>query len=585
MNNKNKNNVGLRWIWKVSGRRKINIVCLILIQLGLGISSVGLAWVLREMIDRAVAKDDQGFFAYATMLIGLVVFQIFLRAVNRFLEEYTKSTMENCFKERLFSSLLNRDYASVMAMHSGEWMNRLTSDTVAVSDGLSLILPNVAGMIVKMVGALMLILVLVPRLAYILVSGGLFLIFLTYDLRKVLKKFHKKVQEADGRLRVFFQERLGSLLIVHSFAREQQIMKEADEKMLEHKQARMKKNHFSNICNIGFGVIMRGAYVMGAIYCGYGILNGTMSYGTFTAVLQLISQIQSPFANITGYLPKYYAMIASAERLMEVEYYAEDCLEGVIGAEEISSFYKKNFLAIGLENATFTYLPPVKNEEEYTKANMPVVIENINLEIHKGEYVAFTGQSGCGKSTILKLLMCLYPLDRGERYILESDGKRVSLVSDYRCLFAYVPQGNQLMCGTIREIVTFANKDKMQDEELIWRSLTIACADGYVKEFKDGIDTMLGERGMGLSEGQIQRIAIARAVFSNNPILLLDESTSALDEDTERQLLANLRFMTDKTVLIVTHRPEVLSICDKQIIMSQNGMEIKERNVKGYVRK
>lgn len=200
------------------------------------------------------------------------------------------------------------------------------------------------------------------------------------------------------------------------------------------------------------------------------------------------------------------------------------------------------------------------------------MLENISLEIQKGEYVAFTGHSGCGKSTALKLLMSIYRLDSGKRLLVEKDGSSQPLDSRWHRLFAYVPQGNQLMSGTIRDIVSFADKSQSGDEEKIAQALKIACADEFVGELESGIDTLLGERGTGLSEGQMQRIAIARAIFSESPVLLLDEATSALDSQTEKQLLENLRSMTDKTVVIVTHRPAALEICDRVLNFSEDGV-------------
>ena len=185
--------------------------------------------------------------------------------------------------------------------------------------------------------------------------------------------------------------------------------------------------------------------------------------------------------------------------------------------------------------------------------------------------MAFTGHSGCGKSTALKLLMSIYRLDEGERFIKTSDGTETELSAKWRRLFAYVPQGNQLLSGTIREIVAFADKADMQNDVRIAQALKIACADEFISDLDNGTDTMLGERGTGLSEGQMQRIAIARAVFSGSPVLLLDEATSALDAATERKLLQNLRGMTNKTVVIVTHRPAALEICDRAVDFSENG--------------
>jgi ATP-binding cassette subfamily B protein len=600
----------MHFLWEVSSKNKLNILWLMLINMFLGALDVAFAWLLRCIIDHAVAKDVEGFCKYASCIVLLTVTQLALRAATRFLVEYSKSTTENQLKGRLFNALLTKDYSTVTSVHSGEWMNRLTSDTVVVAEGMTSILPDVAGMLIKLVGALVLIFYLVPGLAWVMIPGGFLLVFLTYVFRKVLKKLHKSIQEADGRLRVFLSERLSSLLVVKAFAREQKTSEEAFAKMSEHKKARMKRNHFSNACNIGFGIVMRGAYVGGAIYCGYGILEGTMSYGTFTAVLQLIGQIQSPFANITGYLPKYYAMIASTERLMEAEnftvsYCTMNCAsykgEGNrsfsqnseslrLSKSNIRYFYQNEFEKIGLEDASFTYMPPVADSTD-GQTPMPVVLENVSLEVKKGEYIAFTGPSGCGKSTLLKLFMCIYPLDSGTRYIeicggeeklrtrsVADDGMANKLILDdrYVQLFAYVPQGNHLMSGTILEVVTFGEKG---EEEAVWNALHIACADEFVRELPESIDTQLGERGMGLSEGQMQRIAIARAIYSDNPILLLDESTSALDEQTEKQLLSNLRLMTDKTVMIVTHRPAILAICDREVVMGEGGIvKVIDRN-------
>ena len=563
----------LQWLSITAGKAKLLVGVLVAVQAVLSVSSIAFAFILRRIINMAVQGASTGFRSSFVLLAGVIAAQIALGAAGRFLSEYTTTTVENRFKQQLFAALLTGDYASVTAVHSGEWMNRLTSDTTIIAGGVTQIVPGLIGMLVRLFGALAAILWLEPRFFWVLVPGGAAMLALTYGFRKILKRLHKNIQEADGTLRVFLQERLESLLIVRTFAKEQQTAAQADNLMEQHKAARMKRCNFSNLCNIGFAGAMNGAYLLGIGFCGYGILTGTMSYGNLMAIMQLVGQVQSPFANITGYLPRYYAMLASAERLMEAEAFAPDS-EHPLAEEKALEFYRTKLTALRLENASFTYQPPVRAEEE--QPPMPVVLKNIDLTIRKGEYIAFTGPSGCGKSTVLKLLMCLYPLDAGSRTLETASGTQ-PLTAAWRSLFAYVPQGNQLLSGTIRDIVSFGDPCKAQDDAGILRALRIACAEDFVQKLEKGLDTMLGEHGQGLSEGQMQRIAIARAVFSEHPILMLDEATSALDEATAQQLLENLRRMTDKTVLMVTHRTDQTGFFDAELAFSKDGICVRER--------
>ena len=554
----------LVWLWRVSGVYKICVMILFIVHVIFGVCGVVSAMLFRTLIDCAVEGQPDAFLQAAICLAGLFLGEDLLSTANRFLYEWTHASLENQLKERLFSCILHKDYTTVTAIHSGEWIARLTSDTVVVIGGIMDILPNLGGMMTRLTGALVALLLLQPTFFYVLVPTGIVMIVLTASLRRVLKHLHKKIQEANASVLSFLQERIESLMILRVFAVERQTLQEAAQRMKKHKAARMRRNSLSNLCNFGFGLVVDTCYLLSAIYCGYGILKGNISYGTFTAVLQLVGQVQSPFAGITGVIPQYFAMVASAERLMEAEAYPDDGKEIRFTPEQIKRFYAEQFESLGMRDASFSYQASDEANDQLR------VIQHFNLEIQKGEYVAFTGHSGCGKSTLLKLLMCLYPLDDGKRYIrakYDSKQEEHPLTSAWRGLFAYVPQGNQLMSGTIREIVAFGDPAAMAQDERLADALQVACADEFVAALEKGIDTPLGERGAGLSEGQMQRIAIARAVFSDRPILILDECTSALDEGTEQKLLNNLRKMTDKTVLLITHRPAALEICDRQIAM------------------
>ena len=550
----------LGWLNQVAkGKRRI-LALLILLQCVLGFSAVGYALFLQGIVDAAVSGDRGGLITSSLLLVSLLLFQVLVNGLYRFLEEHTKASLENALKERLFRALLTRDYGAVTNTHSGEWMNRLTSDTVLVSADMTNLLPSLGGMAVRMCAAMVTLLTIEMRFGLLLIVGGGALMLVTLVLRRGLKLLHTRVQAADGVVRVFLSERLGSLMTIRAFGREETTLDQSRERMNDHKAARMRKINFSNVCNMCMALAVNGVYAFGAVYCGFRILAGAMSYGTFTAVLQLINQVQNPITNLSGFLPRYYAMLASADRLIEAEQFVED--DRTPAVADVERFYREEFRGLQLKDACFTYR--VGRES-------PQLLNGLDLTIRKGEYVAFTGPSGCGKSTVLKLLMCLYPLDSGARNVMSTTGD-LPLTAGWRGLYAYVPQGNQLMNGTIRDVVTFGDQDAADKDEAIYRALEIACADQFVRELPDGLDTMLGERGAGLSEGQMQRIAVARAIYSDRPVLLLDEATSALDDATEKQLLKNLRAMTDRTVIIVTHRSAVLDVTDTEIRFKKPGV-------------
>jgi ATP-binding cassette subfamily B protein len=562
---KNGDNKTLRWLWARANGKKRYVAMLILLRTLLGIITVGYALYLSGIVDAAVAKDWDAFNLYCAGIIGQVFLQSILSVLIHFLDEYTKSTLENGLKKQLFSKLLTGDHATVTSLHSGEWLTRLTSDTVVVANGMTSILPGVVGMIVRLVASLGLMVAIAPAFGTCLIVGGVLIVMTTLGFRRAMKHMHRRVQMADSNLRVFMTERLGSMMILRAFEQEDAAIKQGERFMNEHKNARMKKNHITNFFQSGFSFSVNCVYVAGAIYCGIGILHGTMSYGSFTAILQLVSKVQGPIGNISGFFPQYSAMLASAERLMDAEAHEPEPKQAAV--EDMDAYYHQSFRNIGLRAAGFTYL--AVGDPESGKENRPTVLKGLDMEIAKGEYVAFCGPSGCGKSTVLKLLMSMYNLDEGQRYLTDAEGER-PLNACWRGLFAYVPQGNQLMSGSIRDVVTFGDPEKRVQDDKIFRALQIACADQFISELPEGLDTLLGERGAGLSEGQMQRIAIARAIFSERPILLLDEATSALDEQTEANLLDNLRSMTDKTVIIVTHRPAALDITDKIITFKPN---------------
>lgn len=546
----------LPWLIKTTKSYRNFICILTVLEIVISAFSVCYALVMKQMVDCAVAMDIDGFVIGIIGFGLLVITQLIVRIITRQLSESVRSSIENTLKRNLFRVLLCKKYESVSSVHSEEWMNRMTSDTALCACGITDIIPGFVGMMIRLVGSLTLIFCLQSQLAVIIVPGAILFCIITVVLRNPLKRFHKDVQEKDGKVRVYLQERISSMLVVRSFGLEDIAAEKVMDIMQEHKKARMRKSFVSNICNGGFSLAINGMYILGIGYCGYGIIHGVVTFGTLTAIIQLIGQLQAPLSSLGSYVPQYYTTIASAERLMEAESYEDMQTEHVLSKNEVITRYQSDVKEIVFDKVSF----------QYSVGENDKVLNQVSFTIEKGDYVAITGASGCGKSTMLKVLMGIYRPQVGTAMITMLDGSFVS-VENMRRLFAYVPQGNFLMGGSIRDVITFGQnvKDGAQQIEKV---ICLACAD-FVYKLPRQLDTILGEKGSGLSEGQMQRIAIARALYSDCPILILDESTSALDNKTQEQLLLNLKQLTDKTVLIVSHRPQVLSICNKRLAFDQ----------------
>lgn len=556
----NPNGKTLRWIWDVSGKAKKNVFLLVAVKILHSMTGVLYALLLQQVVDSATKQIDRPLWVSLAYFAGLIVLTIVLQAVVRYLSEKSKAKLEKTFRQRLFSQLLSRDYAGVCGTHTGEWMNRMTSDVNVVVNGVTQIAPDFSGSMIRILSAAAALTLMVPGLVVALLIGGVAIAVVSVAFRKKLKSYHTKIQSADGKVRSFLQESLQGLPVIHSFNREQGMQDAAGELMDEHLKIRLKRMHFVNFCNVVIRSALQGAQFLGVALCGWMILQGQITYGAMSAILHLVSQLESPLAGISKYIPQYYSMIGSAERLMEPESYAADAEKAPKTPEEIREFYKNDFAALHLSDVSFAY----KDNEKL------MVLNNVCLTLKKGQSLAITGQSGCGKSTLLKLLLGLYKIDQGQVSLETACGQQIPLDTAYRSLFAYVPQGNLLFSGTVREMLSFSDQNLMHDDDALWNALRVAAADEIIAQRPEGLDAVLGEGGRGFSEGQIQRLAIARAILFQRPILLFDEATSSLDEETERKVLQNIKEMTGYTVILVTHKEASRDACDFRLDISEN---------------
>lgn len=499
------------------------------------------------IIDSAQKGDKDRLIHNAIILLLVIVAQISLKLLSKALEVRISGRLEMKYKSKLFESILKKDYLKISQYHSGELMTRLTSDVTVVSQAVTTIMPAIASMLTRLVCAFAVLFALDKWFALLFLIAGLVLFVFTRIFRGSMKKLHKAVQETDGSVRSFMQESIESVLVIKIFNVGKKIMERAERLQKDNLDAKIKKNRWSIFANLGFSAAFSLGYLFGLVWSGVKLCTGSMSFGTLTAIMQLISQVQAPFTSLSGIVPQYYSMIASAERIIEIENLSasKSLNDKNINTEKVYSEMQE----LRFDNVSFGY-------------GRDSVIENADFTIKKNDFTVISGISGIGKSTLFKLLVGVVPPDSGRIYIKCGDNE-YGIDKYMRGLFAYVPQGNMLFSGTIRDNIRFVNSSAGETE--IMRAAEISCADKFINELPDGLDTVLLENGHGLSEGQIQRLAIARAVLSDAPILLLDEATSALDEKTEKQVLSNIRELKNKTCVIISHKAAAFEICDTEL--------------------
>ena len=566
---KPKNTNPIRWMLRTTKPFHGWVVFLSLLSVISAAVSLWNAVLLKDLIDIAGAGNKDALIRTAVILGLISLLSVALSLTAHYFRERINYRLIQSFQSNLFATLLKKDYYSVTRFHSQEWMNRLNSDSSTVSSAVCTMVPGVIGMLFHFIGALYLIARSAPSFLLYITIGAAALVGLNYALKKPLKQAQRNIRDAVGKKNIYISEHLSKYMIVKAFDREEITVNNSAEKFegLFHK--RMQRLRLLLIKEGIQNGSTKAASLAVLLYCAFKILRGEISYGTSVMLLRLLSQIRAPLTDMSAYISNIFDVSVAAERLMEAESFPDDPNQPVKSDEEIRSFYVEKFKEILFRDAGFSYL----DELEENPNIRPTVFENVNLSIPKKSLVAFTGMTGSGKSTLFKLLMSLYPLQEGEKLIVCQDGSQLPLDASFRRLFAYVPQGNQLMAGTIREMVSFGEAGS--DDAGIWAALNTACAGDFVESLPQKLDTQVGEKGLGLSEGQLQRLAIARAIYTKRPVLLLDEATSSLDEATEKTLLENFKAMTDRTILIVTHRPAALSICDREVHIDGNRVGVR----------
>lgn len=541
MTKKESNKTTLKWIYARIKKYLPLITAVSVVTALSACTGVGIALVTKQIFDIAT-KDSKGSILFAGLILFIIIAaQVLLSAVQSFLSAYAGGKLTVNIRHYLFSVLLKKKYSSLSAYHSGDLLNRFTSDTETVVSNSVTIIPSITSIVTKIVTGIGAMLILNPYLAVIILMLGIAVPAIGRVINKRYKQLHKDCQKTEGKTRAFLQECFENIVVIKSFVSEAPFKTRLGFFMDENFKIKMRRTSISVLMHICLYSFFTVGYYSVLVWGAGGISAGSLTYGTLMAFLQLISQLRAPLQNVSGIMPKYYAALASAERLMELE--ESDDERAALEESKMKSL-KADFRRLEINDLCFSY-------------GGDRILENCSFEAEKGRIIALTGESGSGKSTLFKIILGLYEPQSGS---ITVNGE-TEVNSSVRGLFSYVPQGNMVLSGTIKDNITLCNSDI--DEEKIIKAAKAAEIYDYIVSLQDGFDTVLSERGAGLSEGQLQRISIARALLADAPVLLLDEATSALDEATETKVLDNIKNMTDKTVLFITHRNTSLKVCDR----------------------
>lgn len=537
----------LRWLWRAWRGNRLQACLNAVIGLSSVVVSLAQVTAVRHAIDVA-SGAARGNLYWAVAVMGLLILCDFLLNISStWVQNLLGIRAQNRMQQRMLDRILRSRWHGKEHFHSGDVLNRLEFDVANVVDFLTQTIPNTLSVFAMFVGAFCYLFAMDAVLALITVAILPVFIGLSKVYVNRMRKLTKDVRAEDSRVQSALQETIQHRMLIKTLESEATMVNrlERTQGVLRHKVVkRTVFSVFSNtILNLGFAL----GYLVAFLWAAVRMSANSLSFGGMTAFLQLVNRIQSPARSLTRLVPAFVSVFTAAERLMELE---ESPLD-----EQGEPIAFKAPAGIRLEHVSCAYDDGVE------------VLHDISFDFKPVTCTAILGETGAGKTTLIRVILGLMMPKGGKAEIYQgvaspsAIGKRVAELSPLtRCNLAYVPQGNTLLSGTVRDNLRLG-KLSATDEEME-EALRLSCAE-FLFDTSAGLDTMCGEQGSGLSEGQAQRIAIARALLRDCPVLLLDEATSALDPDTERQLLSNILSDKRRTVIFITHRLAVKDYCDQ----------------------
>ena len=551
-----------KWIFSYSAKYKGAIIFYTL--LGVFSTSMGLVSSVagKYMIDIITGYDTSRLWIVIVIMLGSTIFSlVFSNVINR-ISTKLSIYINNDIQADIFDKIVDADWLAINKYSNGDVLNRFNGDIGTVSSNAISWLPTIIIAIYNFAATFFVIWHYDVIMALIAFSSAPFMLLMSRVLIKKQRDYNRKVREMSSNLMTFEVETFYNFDTIKSFGVAPHYSRKMRWWQEKFKDISLKCNMFSIKTNILMTLLGTAVQFLAFGYCLFRLWTHDISYGTMTLFLQQRSNLSGSFNRLVSIIPAFLNSSVSAHRIRELVELPKEV--HISASSELDAFAGDGF-EIRMKDVDFSYVEGKR------------VITQSAFKACPGEIVALVGPSGEGKTTMIRLILGLIRPEEGKTYLQASNGKQVEMNAETRHLFAYVPQGNTILSGTLAENMRIVKEDAT-DEEII-EAMKVACAWEFVEKLPDGINSSVGERGRGLSEGQAQRIAIARAVLRDAPILLLDEATSALDVTTERQVLRNIiRQHPNKTCIVTTHRPSVLNMCQRVYrVMETKVTELSEK--------
>ncbi len=549
----------LHWIYQYGLKYAGSIIWYILLGIIGIVTGLAGSVISKYIIDAVTGYDSNSLLPAAVAYVLLQLFTIGSRAWTSMISEKIVIKVDQEIRADVYDKIMDADWEALSQFHSGDLLNRVDNDVSNVSNSVLGWVPDFVTRFLQFAGTLGIILYYDPTLALLALISAPITILVSRSVSKRIRNYNKKIREVSSDVMVFNEESFHNVQLIKAFGLTDLYKKKLRNVQETYKKIRLDYNRFQVAASSGMSLV---GNVVAMVCFGWGIYRlwtGHITYGTMTLFLQLASSLAGSFSGLVYMIPSAISAATAAGRLMSVTQLPKEKRICEEKAEEL--IRAKKGIEVRAEGINFQYDTGKK------------VLQNACFVANPGEIVAIVGPSGEGKTTMLRILLGLVSIREGIVTVNASGEERVPVSAATRRLFSYVPQDNVMFAGSIAENMRIM-KEEATDEQ-INEALRKACAYEFVHKIPTGLKSPIKENGGGFSEGQIQRLAIARALLSDAPVLLLDEATSALDVATERKILRNiLDKSSDKTCIITTHRPSVLSMCDRIYRISNCKMEV-----------